>query len=106
MTLDPPELGTIRLSVTRGAEGMVLHLHADQPDTLDLLRRHGGALAEELQRQGLEHGSFSFSGGRDGPPQRAQPAPAQPIAMAPETPQSHRPDAAPTPRRGSLDLRL
>ncbi|PIV72899.1 MAG: hypothetical protein COW55_14720 [Rhodobacteraceae bacterium CG17_big_fil_post_rev_8_21_14_2_50_65_11] len=106
MTLDPPELGTIRLSVTRGADGMVLHLHADQPETLDLLRRHGGALTEELQRQGLEHGSFSFSGGRDGQTQHPQHIPAQATAPAPERPPHDRPDTASTPRRGSLDRRL
>ena len=65
LTLDPPELGSIRVSVSRGAEGLVLHLHADLPDTLELLRRHGGTLMQELQRQGLDHTGFSFSGQQD-----------------------------------------
>lgn len=106
MTLDPPELGTIRLSVTRGTEGMVLHLQADLSETLDLLRRHGGALAEELQRHGLEHGSFSFSGGRDGHRPRPTLAPLAAIAEAPDSPPPIQPEAAPLAGRGALDLRL
>ncbi len=106
MTLDPPELGAIRLSVTRGAEGMVLHLHADLPETLDLLRRNGGALAEELQRHGLEHGAFSFSGGRDGQQPRPAPAPVEAASPATDGPSPPHPDPAPAAGRGALDLRL
>jgi flagellar hook-length control protein FliK len=111
LTLDPPELGTIRISVTRGTEGMVLHLQADQPDTLDLLRRHGSMLAAEMQRQGLEQGSFSFSGRQGGQDRQAAPAPVPPD---PDRTPAHRPQAEPPAppaarsiaRGQSLDLRL
>ncbi|WP_420396191.1 flagellar hook-length control protein FliK [Nioella sp.] len=75
LTLDPPELGAIRVSVSRGAEGMVLHLQADLPETLDLLRRNGAALMQELQRQGLDHAGFSFSGRDPGGQQHRPDAP-------------------------------
>jgi len=106
MTLDPPELGKIRLSVTRSAEGMVLHLHAELPETLDLLRRHGDALEEELQRHGLEHGAFSFSGGRDGQHPRPAPDPLEAASPGTDGPSPPHPDTAPAAGRGALDLRL
>lgn len=106
LTLDPPELGSIRISVSRGPEGLVLHLQADLPETLDLLRRNGAALADELQRQGLDHGSFSFSGGQDGRG-RAPPHPVQAPAAAPPPADAALPRPMPARAAGSsLDLRL
>ncbi|MGI3184778.1 flagellar hook-length control protein FliK [Nioella aestuarii] len=72
LTLDPPELGSIRVSVSRGPEGMILHLQAEQPESLELLRRHGNALMQELQRQGLDHAGYSFSGSAGGGQDRSQ----------------------------------
>ena len=113
ITLDPPELGTIRISVSRGTDGMVLHLQADQPETLDLLRRHGAVLSAELQRQGLEQGSFSFSGRQDGQDRQATPAPPPPPlepgrVITPHQPADRlAPPATHGPGSGqSLDLRL
>lgn len=111
LTLDPPELGQIRISVTRGAEGMILHLHADQPETLDLLRRHGGALMQELQRQGLDHAGYSFSG-RDQGSQQQKPG-AAPVITAEDSAQTH-PTRTPHPAQSAagasgqsgLDIRL
>jgi len=109
LTLDPPELGTIRVSVTRGAEGMVLHLQADLPETLDLLRRHGGALTQELQRQGLDHTGFSFSGQQD---DRRQTSATPPAPHLPDDPaESVQARPAPPPPAAArtetgLDLRL
>lgn len=109
LTLDPPELGTIRVSVSRGPEGMVLHLQADLPETLDLLRRHGGALAQELGRQGLDQTGFSFSsehhGGRQTP---SGPGSAssrdQPAFVTPTPPPT--PQVGVRSQAGGLDLRL
>jgi flagellar hook-length control protein FliK len=111
LTLDPPELGAIRVSVSRGTEGMVLHLQADLPETLDLLRRNGAALMQELQRQGLDHAGFSFSG-RDPGGQQQRPD-AQSIMAREDSAQSH-PTHIPDPsqiasartRRSGLDIRL
>ena len=62
ITLDPPELGQLRISVARGDDGMVLNVTIDRPETLDLMRRYAGLLTQEFQRQGLENTGFSFSG--------------------------------------------
>lgn len=111
LTLDPPELGTVRLSVSRGQDGMVLHLHADNPDTLDLLRRHAPALSHELQRQGLENSSFSFSGQQGHRPQ-PELAPHRPPDQAADqtqptpAPAAQSPVQAPRAARSGLDLRL
>jgi flagellar hook-length control protein FliK len=111
LTLDPPELGQIRISVTRGTDGMILHLHADQPETLDLLRRHGGALMQELQRQGLDHAGYSFSG-RDQGGQQQKPG-AAPVITAEDSAQTHptrtphpTQSAAGTSGQSGLDIRL
>lgn len=108
MTLDPPELGTIRVSVSRGVEGVTLHLHADLPETLDLLRRHGETLSEELRRHGLEQGTFSFSGGQGAP--HETPDTPRPPAPATDAEGTHLPpspaDTAVARQRGTLDLRL
>lgn len=106
LVLDPPELGQIRLAVSRGPEGMVLHLQADQADTLELLRRHGAALGEELTRHGLNGAAFSFSGRQEGhaapQPLPGLDGPTDPLPPAPETPQ-----APPGQRaRSALDIRL
>ncbi len=111
LTLDPPELGAIRVSVSRGTEGMVLHLQADLPETLDLLRRNGAALMQELQRQGLDHAGFSFSG-RDPSGQQQRPD-LQSIMAREDGAQSH-PTHSPDPsqiasartRQSGLDIRL
>lgn len=111
LTLDPPELGAIRVSVSRGTEGMVLHLQADLPETLDLLRRNGAALMQELQRQGLDHAGFSFSG-RDPGGQQHRPD-AQPLGAREDDAQIH-PTHSPEPsqiasartRQSGLDIRL
>lgn len=109
LTLDPPELGTIRVSISRGAEGMVLHLQADLPETLDLLRRHGGALAQELQRQGLDHSGFSFSSQNESGRQATT---APPTAIQSDDPDSPAPvvpirtQLATNHDRSGLDLRL
>jgi len=111
LTLDPPELGTIRVSFSRGTEGMVLHLQADLPETLDLLRRNGAALMQELQRQGLDHAGFSFSG-RD--PGGQQQKPTALTAMAHENDAQNHPIHTPHPPQiapaqsgqPGLDIRL
>lgn len=106
LVLDPPELGQIRLAVSRGPEGMVLHLQADQADTLELLRRHGAALGEELTRHGLNGAAFSFSGRQEGHaaprPMPGMDGPTDPLPPAPETPQAPLGQRA----RSALDIRL
>lgn len=67
--LNPADLGKVRISLTPGESGMTVHIQADRPDTLDLLRRHIGILGQDFRDLGYENTSFSFGGdGRNARP--------------------------------------
>ncbi|MEZ5777384.1 MAG: flagellar hook-length control protein FliK [Paracoccaceae bacterium] len=70
IALSPEELGRVRLSLTPGDGSMVLVLHAERPDTLDLLRRNIESLAQDFRDLGFHDLTFSFG-------QRQAPPPAQ-----------------------------
>ncbi len=64
--LDPPDLGTVRITVQRH-EGMVTAtLQASQPETRDLLNRHRDDLHAALTESGLQVGDCSVELGNDG----------------------------------------
>ncbi len=65
LTLDPPELGSVRITAVQSDGGVTLQVHAERQETLDLMRRHSDLLDREFFGQGLENASFSFSGGRE-----------------------------------------
>lgn len=102
LRLAPEELGRVQLTLHQDGEVLRVHILAERPETLDLLRRHAGDLAQDLRAAGHEGATFSFGGSsRDQPGQR--PAPAGP---APDpAPAAPRP-ACPGTRDGALDLRL
>jgi hypothetical protein len=62
--LSPEELGRVRLSMTPGEGGLHVAIHAERPETLDLMRRNVDLLAKDLRQQGHEAISFSFGQGR------------------------------------------
>lgn len=65
LTLRPEELGTVRMTLSTGGDGaMTLLLHAERPETLELLRRHIGDLARELGTLGFENLDLQFSDDR------------------------------------------
>lgn len=79
ITLAPEELGKVRLVVTAGDSPTVTVL-ADNPDTLELLRRNSDLLARELRESGFSGASLSFGDGgggthhsRGGPAEFVQP---------------------------------
>jgi len=107
LALDPPELGRVRLQITELAGVMTLTIHAERPETADLMRRHLDLLAQEFAESGLDAPSVRISqegagngGGssddREGTPQTNRAVPEA------ETAQSI-PNHA---RNGGLDLRL
>ncbi|MDR5652698.1 flagellar hook-length control protein FliK [Ruixingdingia sedimenti] len=105
LRLDPPELGTLRLMLMPEGDTIRATIHADRPETLDLLRRNAAELAAEFRAAGfggavLDFGAPGFAGGRGGdqPPRDDSPPPAPPAMAAAQTP-------APT-RASGLDLRL
>ena len=61
LMLNPAELGRVKISL-QSAEGAVLvHITADRPETLDLMRRHLDDLTQEFQSAGYSDAQFSFS---------------------------------------------
>ncbi|MCI4664452.1 MAG: flagellar hook-length control protein FliK [Neomegalonema sp.] len=62
ITLDPPELGKVRLEMSFNEAGKVsVMVQAERGDTLDLLRRHSDELAKELKEAGLSLDDMSFA---------------------------------------------
>lgn len=62
LTLNPAELGRVRLSMAPGEAGLVVTIHADRPETLDLMRRHSEQLMQEFLQAGFERAELSFGG--------------------------------------------
>lgn len=62
LTLNPAELGRVRLSMAPGEAGLVVSIQADRPETLDLMRRHSEQLMQEFRQAGFERAELSFGG--------------------------------------------
>lgn len=71
IALSPEELGKVRLVIAPGEKPTVT-VHADRPETYDLLRRNAEALDKELRSAGIFGADISFSGGNDRPRNRNQ----------------------------------
>lgn len=104
LVLSPEELGRVVISFQGEGESLRIHLTAERPETLDLLRRHVGELAAELKAQGYDSAGFSFGRSGRNPSDTTQPAlPLSPVSETP-IPDPQRP--MPVHGAGSLDLRL
>lgn len=112
--LDPEELGHVRLKLVTHDTGSVLIVHADRPETLELMRRNIAMLEQDLRTLG--HESLTLRFGNDGagqggthpqtPPRSDSGFSGQPTGISPDTtshPHATRPRAA---SRDHLDLRL
>ncbi|KEJ97160.1 hypothetical protein SUH3_10315 [Pseudosulfitobacter pseudonitzschiae] len=80
LTLNPAELGRVRMSLSTNDAGASVTIHADRPETLDLMRRNIGELESEFADMGYGDVNFAFSGGDgaqdqrdDTPPHKTQP---------------------------------
>lgn len=62
LTLNPEELGRVRLTLQAGDGNMAVAIAVERPETLELLRRHIDLLAEQLRDIGYDDLVFSFSG--------------------------------------------
>ncbi|WP_407691741.1 flagellar hook-length control protein FliK [Pseudooctadecabacter jejudonensis] len=103
ITLNPEELGTVRLSLSAGEAGIVVNIVAERPETADLMRRNIDSLLQEFADMGYDNPSFSFDGSNqdDHPPEERLPSPAGP-QISPDV-------SIPQPLRqpgGGLDLKL
>jgi len=61
LLLNPAELGRVRISLSPGDAGLTVHIVADRPETLDLMRRHIDMLAQDFQSIGYEATDFAFA---------------------------------------------
>jgi flagellar hook-length control protein FliK len=67
ITLDPPELGRVRMSLVEIAGTITLSIVADRPETAELMRRHLDILAQEFGRSGLDAPSVRLGTGGENP---------------------------------------
>ena len=66
LTLNPEELGRVRMSITAADVGITVNVLAERVETLEMLRRHIDQLAQEFQSMGYEEIAFSFGEGTQG----------------------------------------
>jgi flagellar hook-length control protein FliK len=70
VALSPEELGRVRLSLSVSDTGIAVHVAAERPETLALIRRHIDMLAQDFRAIGYDSVEFGFSdqpgAGRDG----------------------------------------
>jgi flagellar hook-length control protein FliK len=66
LSLNPRELGRVKLSISMNELGITVNVVAERPETLDLMRRNIDQLGREFQSIGYENINFAFSEGRSG----------------------------------------
>ncbi len=60
LTLNPEELGRLRMTFQTEASTLNVILQVERPETLDLMRRHIAQLAQDMHALGYDEVSFSF----------------------------------------------
>ena len=60
LTLNPEELGRLRMTFQSDSTSMNVVLQVERPETLELMRRHIELLAQDMKELGYEDVSFSF----------------------------------------------
>ena len=109
LALSPEELGRLTISIKHDGDFVRVTVIADRPETLDLMRRHGGDLVADLRQAGFSGASLSFGqGGQGGQPRFAT---AETATKDQSTSQHLPPETKPTApnrsRKGSgMDLRF
>ncbi len=64
LRLDPEELGRVRLVLSLGDHNAItVSIHAERPETLDLIRRNISDLSQEFRDLGYDNPEFSFGSG-------------------------------------------
>jgi flagellar hook-length control protein FliK len=104
--LNPEELGRVRLSMTASEGAITLNVAADRPETMDLLRRHIDALAQEFRELGYDSLSFSFGSQTEGDASEEMTEPDQPALSQMEELAAQPNDRALPLANAGLDLRL
>lgn len=63
ISLNPEELGQVRMSVSTTETSVVMSISAERPETLELMRRHLDQLTNEFRELGYDNIDFVFGGG-------------------------------------------
>ncbi|MFN4154146.1 MAG: flagellar hook-length control protein FliK [Paracoccaceae bacterium] len=109
LTLRPEELGRMRFDITTSGDRISVILFIERPDAMDLIRRHGEHLLNDLRLSGFSNPSLSFGewsqrNARPGAP------PDQTGGASPDTAPGANPVAFGSTQQaspaGRLDLRL
>ncbi len=76
VTLEPVELGKVRLALNTTEHGLSVQITAERPETIELMRRNPGILQDEFRNLGFGDVGFSFGGGQahrdEGEPTRTE----------------------------------
>ncbi|WP_270725479.1 flagellar hook-length control protein FliK [Shimia sp. Alg240-R146] len=118
LTMDPPELGRLRLAMTEVSGVMNITISTENPATADLMRRHIELLRKDFIEMGYDDVSFTFEQGDTNgqqsseQPQWAGSAGGEETSQSSETAHSisadtpNTPLLSPTAGSGGLDIRL
>jgi hypothetical protein len=107
ITLNPEELGRVKMSLTVNEGAMILTISAERPDTIDIMRRHIDQLAQTYRQLGFANMTFNFAGSSE-QGQTRDPTPANDDLVDFAASQSED-STNPTPTlqsNGRMDLRL
>lgn len=66
IALDPPELGSVRISILSSESSVSFVVHTDRPETADLMRRHVAMLQDALAERSGTQVNVSFSNTGEG----------------------------------------
>jgi len=110
ISLDPVELGKVRLTLNMTESGMAVQILADRPETLELMRKNTDALTAEFLEMGYAEVGFQFAQNHEGKPDEGANKPAiwaEPTGMQHQIDGPQVPAAARSFTQGDqLDLRL
>ncbi|MCF6444693.1 flagellar hook-length control protein FliK [Nereida sp. MMG025] len=105
LTLNPEELGRVRITFSGGDAGMVVMLQSERPETQDMLRRNVDLLMQEFENAGYETLNFAFgqNGANNGEQEQAssQDVSDEPVLDGPPEKQMPR-----TTAQSGIDIRL
>ncbi|WP_368185798.1 flagellar hook-length control protein FliK [Aestuariibius sp. HNIBRBA575] len=105
ISLNPEELGRVKLSLSATETSLVLTINTERPETTDLMRRHIDVLAEEFRALGYTSIDFAF--GQQGSQNSDSESSEQSHTQSSVEP-GDAPDEVPTERAllSDLDIRL
>lgn len=107
LTLDPPELGRVEISIDVADQSLRASLSAERQATGDLIRRHLELLNAQFREAGFSDVELSYSGQRDGRQDpRGTDEAAEPAPPDIPAPGQARQPATPAGQSGRIDIRL